>query len=71
MSPPQDHSTDNVVNIRPSEAEAILRNLCCLRDQIITAWRERGVMLSPEERADLHAEIQQTCEFLTNVTRQI
>ena len=66
----QDHS-NNVVSIGSLEAEEILTNLRALRDQIVTAWNERGVVLSREERAVLHAEIKQTCEFLTDLTRHV
>ena len=69
MSCSDTEKTSNVVEIRPSEADEIIRNLSALREQIITAWRERGVLLSREEQADLHAEIKQTCEFLTDLTR--
>ena len=69
MSGPQDHSIDNVVGIRPSEAEVILKNLRSLRDHVVTAWCERGVVLSQEEQAELHAEIKRTCDFLTDLTR--
>jgi hypothetical protein len=51
------------------EAEAILNNLRALRDQIVTAWREKGVVLIPEERAELRDEIKQTCQFLTDLTQ--
>lgn len=63
----QDHS--NVVSIGSLEAQEILTNLRVLRDQIVTAWTERAVVLNREEQDALHAEIQQTCEFLTNLTR--
>jgi len=48
-----------------------MTNLRALRDQIVTAWSERGVLLSREEQAALHAEIKQTCEFLTDLTRHV
>ena len=60
----------NVVRLEPSEAEAILQNLRDLREQIVIAWQERAVVLSSEEQAELHAEIRQTCEFLTELTRR-
>ena len=65
----QEQSADNVVSIGSAEADSILENLRALRDQIVTAWSERGVVLSREEQVALHREIQQTCEFLTNLTR--
>ena len=57
------------MSIGSTEAQSILLNLRALRDQIVTAWRERGVVLSREEQALLNAEIQQTCESLTILTR--
>ena len=51
------------------EAEAILNNLRALRDQIVTAWREKSVVLVPDEQAELRAEIKQTCQFLTDLTQ--
>ena len=69
MSGPQDQSTNNVVSIRPSEAEIILGDLRVLRDKVVTAWCVRGVILSKEEQAELHAEIRRTCELLTDLTR--
>ena len=61
----------NVVSIGAQEAEDILTNLRALRDQIVIAWNERGVVLSRDEQAALHAEIKQTCEFLTDLTRHV
>lgn len=69
MSSSQQDQSDNVVNIGSQEAEDILSNLRALRDQIVTAWNERGVVLSREEQATLHDEIKQTCELLTDLTR--
>ena len=70
MSGPQDDTASNVVSIRPPEAEIILGNLRALREQIITAWSERSVMLDAEERAELRAEIRETCDFLSELTRR-
>lgn len=71
MSGSQDQSNNNVVSIGTNDAEDILTNLRALRDQIVTAWNERGVVLSREEQAALHAEIKQTCQFLTDLTRYV
>ncbi len=38
-------------------------------DWLFPSRMKRGVVLSREEQAVLHAEIQQTCEFLANLTR--
>ena len=69
MSGSQEDQSNNVVSITANEAGDILLNLRALRDQIVTAWNERGVVLSREEQVLLHAEIKQTCEFLTALTR--
>jgi hypothetical protein len=69
MSGLQQDRPNNVVSVGASEAEAILANLRSLRHQIVTAWQERGVLLSREEQGELHAEIMQTCEFLADLTR--
>ncbi|GAA4747813.1 hypothetical protein GCM10023264_12030 [Sphingomonas daechungensis] len=66
---PNDQPTDNVFSIHGSEAERIRKALRLLSDQIVTAWNERGVLLSSEERTDLRQEIKDTCEFLTDLTR--
>ena len=68
-NPQQDQPYANVVSIGSMEAEEILTNLRALRNQILAAWGERGVVLSREEQARLHAEIKQTCELLMDLTR--
>jgi hypothetical protein len=50
------------------ELEQILTDLRALRDKIVTAWRERAVVLTSEERTELRDEIKQTCEFLNHLT---
>lgn len=62
-------NSSNVISIHSGEADSILLNMRALRDQIVIAWRERGVMLTSEERHELHREIKQTCEFLGGLTR--
>ena len=69
MSGSQSDPNYNVVSIGSIEANDILSNLRSLREQIVTAWSERGVVLSREEQAALQAEIKDTCEFLTQLTR--
>ena len=59
----------NAATASSSDAEEILSNLRALREQIVTAWSERGVVLSRPEQAALHAEIKETCEFLTALTQ--
>ena len=63
------HLNSNAATTSSSDAEDILSNLRALREQIVTAWSERGVVLSRPEQAALHAEIKETCEFLTALTR--
>ena len=50
-----------------SEGDRILSDLRKLRDTIIVAWEERGVILSREERYELQREIMETCELLTQL----
>ena len=52
-----------------SEADRILANLRSLRSDIVTAWRERAVILTDGERTMLRDEIKQTCRFLDDLTR--
>jgi hypothetical protein len=54
--------------IGSSEGDLILSDLRRLRDLIITAWEERGVILSRDERYDLQREIKETCELLMELT---
>ena len=65
----QDPFEFDIAGYDRSEAGAILANLRSLRDQVVTAWRERAVILTSEEQAELQAEIRQTCDFLTDLTR--
>jgi hypothetical protein len=51
-----------------SEAERIRRDLRRLREAIVVAWGERGVMLSRDERHELQREIQETCDLLMQLT---
>lgn len=60
----------SVLGTQSSEADIILRDLRILRDQVLAAWYERCVILTPDEQADLHDEIKRTCELLTDLTRQ-
>ena len=68
MSDSDRDETSKDVTGNAAAADSILENLHSLRDQIVTAWRERGVMLSHEEQDRLHAEIKHTCAFLTDLT---
>ena len=52
-----------------SDADALLAKVRALRDEIITAWAERAVVLSKYEQERLHQEITKTCELLADLTR--
>lgn len=58
----------NVVNISATEASRIKSDIRDLRQRILTAWHERGVTLTSEERRELKSEITYTCELLTVLT---
>jgi uncharacterized protein YukE len=51
-----------------SELQALLARVQMLRDEIINAWRDRGVTLTRSEQARLHAEITDTCKLLSDLT---
>lgn len=53
----------------PSEADLLLERVRTLRDEIVTAWQERAVVLSKFEQERLHQEIVKTCELLSAMTR--
>jgi hypothetical protein len=50
------------------ELDALLARVQMLRDDIITAWRDRGVTLTSGEQTRFHAEIVDTCKLLTDLT---
>ena len=52
----------------PTEVESNLGALGTLRNQIVKAWQERGVIFTPEEQQQLRDEIKVTCTFLTDLT---
>ena len=47
----------------------MLADLKALRRSIISAWQERGIMLTPEQQRELRDEIRETCELLMSLTR--
>ncbi len=67
----QEQTNCDVGHADYSEADCILENLRALRCQIVTAWRERGVILSREEQIALQAEIKETCKFLIDLTHPL
>jgi uncharacterized protein YukE len=60
--PGQDQN--NVYRLGAHDAGDMLREIIDLRQRIVTAWRERAVMLTREEQRQLHDEITATCEIL-------
>jgi len=72
MTAPSDHDpwagSGQTAERATSEGERILGELRRLRDAIVIAWEERGVMLSRDERRELREEIQETCDLLTKLT---
>lgn len=55
--------------IESAELNAIRDDLAALRRRVVTAWLERGVMLTSQERGQLREDIAETCEFLTDLTQ--
>lgn len=71
MSSPHINAQGSRLNDRAeltSDAEAILAKIGDLRDEVILAWGERGVVLSSYEQDRLHHEIVKTCDLLRNLT---
>lgn len=66
--PQASEPTGNVVSIGISEGDLILGDLRQLRERIVTAWFERGVMLTRDEQGRLRDEIRQTCSLLADLT---
>lgn len=59
-----DQDRKNVYDLGAFSADALLDEIVELRARIVTAWRERAVMLTREEQHRLLAEIQETCRLL-------
>jgi hypothetical protein len=51
-----------------SDLRDLLARVQTLREEIVTAWRDRGVTLTSDEQKRLHAEIQETCKLLSDLT---
>lgn len=62
MPQPDQH---NVHQLGAFSADALLGDLVELRGHLISAWRERAVMLTKEEQARLKNEIADTCALLS------
>ena len=50
-------------NDTASEFDAILHTIHSLRDELVTAWRGRAVLLTSDEQARLHTEVKRTCQL--------
>lgn len=58
--------------VQPIESAELLvlrDDLAALRMRVVTAWMERGVMLTSPERARLRDEVRGTCTFLLELTQ--
>ncbi len=59
-----DQATKNVYELGVFSADTMLDEIVDLRQRIIEAWRERGVMLTRDEQKRLLAEIKTICDLL-------
>ena len=59
-----DQDRNNVYELGAFNADELLGEIVELRGRIITAWRERAVMLTREEQHRLIDEIRETCRLL-------
>ena len=66
---PDGLAASNVLQLESTELRAIREDLDALRRRIVIAWLERGVILTSLERAQLHEDIRETCDFLAELTQ--
>jgi hypothetical protein len=59
-----DQDRHNVYELGAFSADEMLNEIVELRGRILTAWRERAVMLTRDEQHRLLSEIQETCRLL-------
>ncbi|NNM76221.1 hypothetical protein HJG53_04785 [Sphingomonas sp. ID1715] len=59
-----DQDRKNIYQLGAFSADDMLVEITDLRARIITAWRERAVMLTREEQHRLLDEIKETCRLL-------
>jgi uncharacterized protein YukE len=64
-----DRYQSNVHQLGAFDAEEMLAEVRALRERVIAVWRERAVMLTPDEQQQLRREIQDTCTLLTDLTK--
>jgi len=60
----QDQGHKKVYELGAFSADDLLGEVVELRARIVTAWRERAVMLTREEQHRLLDEIKETCRLL-------
>lgn len=63
-----DLDRNNIHQLGAFDADEMLHEIVELRTRIMTAWRERGVMLTPDEQRRLLDEIRETCRLLGDLT---
>lgn len=59
-----DNDRKNVYELGAFSADDLLNEIVELRVRIVTAWRERAVMLTREEQHRLFDEVRETCRLL-------
>ena len=65
--PHQDQT--NIHQLGAFSADDMLASLAELRNNLISAWRERAVMLTRDEQERLKREIADTCSLLTELIK--
>ncbi|GAO40979.1 hypothetical protein SCH01S_53_00510 [Sphingomonas changbaiensis NBRC 104936] len=63
-----DLDRNNIYQLGAFDADEMLHEIVELRTRIMTAWRERGVMLTRDEQRRLLDEIRETCRLLGDLT---
>jgi hypothetical protein len=63
-----DQGRTNIHQLDVFCADDLVVEISGLRTRLISAWRERAVMLTPEEQKRLRQEIKDTCALLTELT---
>lgn len=66
---PDGLASSNVLQLESPELRAIREDLAALRARVVTAWMERGVILTSLERRQLSEDIADTCDFLAELTQ--
>lgn len=61
-------TNSNIYELGTYRPEEMLDEIRDLRERIVSAWRERAVMLTREEQNLLYGEIKETCRLLNDLT---